>query len=195
MNQNNTSSVPKLGAPGAGIPAIERFVAKRMIFWKARRTSREAALNLFLMERGLILQLLESTKPDLLATRVLIKRLAGLEDSSRYWSLLMTLDHLRIVNKQITEVIESLCAGRPVPLVASTAAVKPSEQVDATVIQAFEKACGDFENVVSTHDNLRTNLKFAHPWFGPMDAGEWQFMVAFHMALHRKQMELIIRGL
>ena len=186
---------PKLAAPGAGLPKIERFFANLMIHWKAKRTSREAAAATFATERDAISKLLRSAPTERLTTPVLIKRLPGLEDSSRYWSLLMTADHLRIVNDQIAGVIASLCKGKVPAGAASTAAVKPSEQVDASVIAAFQKSCADFEKTVAAQSNLKTTLTFPHPWFGPMDATAWHFMTGFHMRLHRKQMELIQAGL
>lgn len=183
---------PKLAAPGAGLPMIERFFANLMIHWKAKRTSREAAAATFATEREVILKLLRTTPTEYLEIPFLIKRLPGLEDSSRYWSVLMTVDHLRIVNDQINGVIASLCAGKVPPGAASTAAVKPSQQVDATMIAAFEKSCADFEQTVATQSDLQTSLEFPHPWFGPMNAADWHFMTGFHMRLHRKQMELIL---
>lgn len=186
---------PKLAAPGAGLPKIERFFANLMIHWKAKRTSREAAAVTFATERDAIFKLLRSTPTERLTTPVLIKRLPGLEDSSRYWSLLMTVDHLRIVNDQIAGVIASLCKGKVPAGAASTAAVKPSEQVDSSVIAAFEKTCADYEKTVAAQSDLKTALTFPHPWFGPMDAAAWHFMTGFHMRLHRKQMELILAGL
>jgi hypothetical protein len=195
MNDDTLPTPPKLAAPGAGLPMIERFFARLMIRWKTSRTSREAATAMFATERAAILRLLDSINPVSLATPVLIKRLPGLEDSSRYWSLLMTVDHLRIVNRQIAEVIACLTSGKIPQRAASTAAVKPSETVDFPVITAFEEACRNFESVVAAQANLKTTLKFAHPWFGPMDAAGWHFMTGFHMGLHRKQMELILAGL
>jgi len=185
----------KLAAPGAGLPKIERFFANLMIHWKAKRTSREAAAATFATERDAISKLLRTTPTERLTTPVLIKRLSGLEDSSRYWSLLMTADHLRIVNDQIAGVIASLCAGKVPAGAASTAAVKPSEQVDSSVIAAFEKTCADFGKTVAVQRDFKTALTFPHPWFGPMDAAAWHFMTGFHMRLHRKQMELILAGL
>jgi hypothetical protein len=185
---------PKLAAPGAGLPKIERFFANLMIHWKSKRTSREAAAATFASEREAILKLLHSTPAEHLKTPVLIKRLPGLEDSSRYWSMLMTVDHLRIVNDQINGVIASLCAGHVPPGAASTAAVKPSTRVDTSITAAFETSCADFEKTVAKQADLKTALKFPHPWFGPMDADAWHFMTGFHMQLHRKQLELILAG-
>jgi len=186
---------PKLAAPGAGLPKIERFFANLMIHWKAKRTSREKAVATFAKERESILKLLHTTSTECLTKPILIKRLPGLEDSSRYWSMLMTMDHLRIVNDQINGVIVSLCAGQLPTGTASTAAVKPSDQVNTSSIAAFETSCADFEKTVAFQSDLKTTLTFPHPWFGPMNAAAWHFMAGFHMQLHRKQMELILAGL
>ncbi|NJM36594.1 MAG: DinB family protein [Akkermansiaceae bacterium] len=142
-----------------------------------------------------MLELLRDHSEAALSQPVLIKRLPGLEDSSRYWSLLMVADHLRIVNRDITEVIVSLCAGQRPAREASIAGVKPSPLATQAVIGEFEQGCRDFASTVAALPDLKTDLKFAHPWFGPMDAATWHFMVGFHMQLHHKQMKLILAGL
>ena len=195
LHYASMNPTPKLATPGAGLPKVERFFANLMIHWKAKRTSREKAAATFAAERDAILHCLRTTPTERLTPPVLIKRLPGLEDSSRYWSLLMTAEHLRIVNAQITAVIASLCAGKVPAGTASTAAVKPSSQVDEPTIDAFEKTCAEFEKTVAAQRALKTTLTFPHPWFGPMDAAAWHFMAGFHMQLHRKQMELILAGL
>jgi hypothetical protein len=187
--------MPRLAPPGAGLPGIERFVANRMIRWKARRTSREEAAARFARERGAMRDLVRGRDPAVLAVRVLIKRLPGLEDSSRYWSLLMVIDHVRIVNDNIAEVIACLTAGTVPARKADIARVKPAASVGPEVIVAFETSCDRFADIVAGADNLETTLTFDHPWFGPMDAATWHFMAGFHMQLHRRQMERIREGM
>lgn len=43
---------------------------------------------------------------------VLIDRVVGIEDSSRYWSVFIVLDHLWIVDEGITQIIETLTDDR-----------------------------------------------------------------------------------
>lgn len=186
---------PQLAAPGAGLPKIERFVANLMIRWKAARSTRTQAAATFESERAAILSLLQGRGEAALVRPVLIKRLPGLEDSSRYWSLLMVVDHLRIVNRNIAGVIAMLGEGRKSEREASIAAVKPSPQVTEAVIAEFDQGCNDFAKTVAEIPDLKTALKFSHPWFGPMDATAWHFMTGFHMQLHHKQMKLILAGL
>lgn len=189
-----TSTAPKLATPGAGLPKPERFIANLRIRWTAARTTREQAAANFAAEQAAILDLLKDRDAATLSQQVLIKRLRGLEDSSRFWSLLMVVDHLRIVNRDITGVIASLGAGRIPSGEASTAAVKPSVQVTQNVIAEFKEGCRQFAATAALPD-LKTTVQFPHPWFGPMDAATWHFMAGFHMRLHRRQMQLILAGM
>ena len=190
-----TSAPPQLAAPGAGLPKPERFIANLRIRWTAARTTREQAAANFAAEQAAMLELLKNRDAATLSQQVLIKRLRGLEDSSRFWSLLMVVDHLRIVNRQITGVIASLGAGVVPTGEASTAAVKPSVQVTQDVIEEFNEGCRQFAATAAAVHNLKTKAQFPHPWFGPMDAATWHFMAGFHMRLHRRQMQLILAGM
>jgi len=70
--------------------------------------------------------------------------------------------------------------------------VKPSPGAAAEVIQAYGDSCSELLKVFSENQNLKTRLKFAHPWFGPMDAASWHLLAGIHMGIHRKQIEVIL---
>ena len=150
---------------------------------------------MFDAERAAILRLASSCEPAAGARRTLIKRLPGMEDSSRDWSVFMTLEHLRIVNGVVGESILGLSEGIVPERVASTAAVKPSPEVDAGAIDAFDRGCDRFQGIVAAIPDLRTLARYAHPWFGPLDAAGWHAMVTFHLRLHRKQVEAILAAM
>ena len=183
---------PQLAAPGAGLPAVELFVARRIFAWQRWRTSRAAATARFMAERDGIMALVRSCDSAVLGQRVLIDRLRGLEDSSRHWSVYMTLDHLRIVNLHIAETITLLLRGETPARVASTAAVKPSPAAGPEVVAAFAAACAAVDRSVAAAADLRTRVRYAHPWFGPLDAASWHFLAGFHQSLHRGQVERIL---
>ena len=166
-----------------------------MLKWQASWTSRAQAEELFAAQRAAALEIASQCPAEHLHTPVLIRRIRGLEDSSRYWSVLMTLDHLRIVNESISRIIPLLAAGQVPEGVARTAAVKPSPSQDAGIITAFEKANDALVSAVASVGNLRTASRYDHPWFGPLDAAQWHFMAGFHMRLHVKQLQLILEGL
>ncbi len=182
----------KLEAPGAGLPKVELLAARMIFGWQRARATKESATALIRAECEAMLRLARGGSPEEGRQRVLIKRLRGMEDSSRYWSVYMTLEHVRIVNMACLGAIRSLTRGQVPERVASTAAVKPSPEVGEGVLGEFEQAC---ELLVKTADGageLRTKVRYAHPWFGPLDAAGWYFMAGFHMRLHRKQIEAIL---
>ncbi len=186
---------PVLDKPGAGVPKIEQFVGKWVLRLGCRLHGRRGADRKFEAERAGIRGLYEPLPAQTSARRVLISRLRGLEDSSRYWSVWMCLDHLRIVNGQIARVIGSLVSGVSPEGQASTAAVKPSASVDAGVVELYEKSCDQVLRAASKPPTLRTGARYSHPWFGPLDAAEWHAMAGMHMAIHGAQIVAILRRL
>ncbi|NJK91072.1 MAG: DinB family protein [Blastochloris sp.] len=148
-----------------------------------------------MLERGRIRALVDSCDGELAARRVLIPRLLGMEDSSRYWSIWMTLDHLRITNLAFAHVMEELTQGRVPEGKASTAAVKPDPGVGAGVDSEYEKSCETLLAVVDGVKEWRSEPRYEHPWFGPMNAQAWHGLAGAHMGIHRTQMEEILRCL
>jgi uncharacterized damage-inducible protein DinB len=142
-----------------------------------------------------ILQTARSVSPDNLSKQVLIPRLPGLEDSSRYWSVAMTVQHLVIVNQQIMQVVVSLSNGQVPSRTASTAAVKPSPDVAADAVsRQYEELMRTMVETLRETDTQRfPDAKYAHPWFGPLSAREWLLFVPFHQRVHYGQIKEIMR--
>jgi len=185
---------PQLAPPGAGLPTVELWIARLIFSWQWRRLSRERIAEKFIQERDVILKLAKGCPAEVAAERRLIRRLPGIEDSSRYWSVYMTLDHLNIVNRVTTITIRGLAQGHAPKMKGSTANVKPSPQADAAAIEAFSNTCEEFLTRTREIADLHTEARHAHPWFGPLDAAGWQAMVAMHMNLHRRQIERILEA-
>jgi hypothetical protein len=191
-SQNET---PKLAAPGAGLPGYELRIARLLFALRAWTHDRQRIDALFRRERSLIAELVKSCPAGRLGERVLIPRPRGLEDSSRHWSVLMTLEHLRIVNFAAAGIIRALSEGRVPAGKASTADVKPSPVVTEAVLDAYEASCDEVLAAVASARNLDNPARFPHPWFGPMSARRWHVLAAVHLGLHRKQLEAILDGL
>lgn len=187
--------MPKLDVPGAGLPWPELLAARGIFHWGRSRATKESAQALFKAEQQAITQLSRGCGGEKGRRRVLIKRLRGMEDSSRHWSVYMTLDHLRIVNFACLEGIRSLSRGQVPARAASTAAVKPSPEAGEEILGQFEEGCELFLKTVEGIAYLKTSVRYAHPWFGPLDAAGWHFMAGFHMRLHRRQIEAIVAGM
>ncbi len=191
----STPSDPQLAPPGAGLPFIELWAARLLFALTRRRGSRETFVARFEQERAAIRALVDCCPEAQRGERVLITRLRGLEDSSRNWSVWMTLDHLRITNMGLVQVVTALTKGHVPKRKASTAAVKPSMLVTAAVESDFEISCDAVLAALSGASDLKTKLCFAHPWFGPLDALGWAAMAGTHMGLHRAQIQSIVTGL
>ncbi len=191
----STTSEPKLAAPGAGLPGIELFIGGILFGLRRRFGNRESFNAKFKTERAAIRALTDSCDPAQRGERVLIARRRGMEDSSRNWSVWMTLDHLRITNDAFAIIITELSHGRVPQGTASTAAVKPSESAAASVDSEYEKSCDAVLSAVATAQNMNTSVRFAHPWFGPLDASGWHALTGAHMGIHRGQIESIMAGL
>ena len=187
----NTTSEPELAAPGAGLPKLELLIG-RLLFAVRWRTGNRAVFGAkFSKERQAIRKLVSGVDSESAARRVLIRRLRGMEDSSRYWSAWMTLEHLRIVNLAIAGTIKALARGDTPERAASTAAVKPSPAVDGGVVAEYESACDHLLKTAANVEDLKTKFRYAHPWFGPLNAFQWFAMAGGHMAIHRGQLQCI----
>jgi hypothetical protein len=195
MNGPADEVEPKLAPPGAGLPPLELAIARCLFAWKRLTTGRRAFQAKFDDERSRIASLVTGVDAESGSRRVLIERVRGLEDSSRYWSVWMTIDHLRIVNEAIARVIGALVGGIIPPGVVSTADVKPNASVGPEMIAGYEAACDHLVAVVKASPNLKTTLRYPHPWFGPLDAAAWHALSGGHMGIHREQLERILAGL
>lgn len=182
---------PKLDAPGAGLPAPMLFVAKRVSLLRARLGTREKFLTEFENEKTKISELIAPLSNNQRSQRILIPRLIGLEDSSRFYSVWMTLDHLRITNLAFATIIKQLSQEQAPDIVVSTADVKPDPEVTQAIEKDYETANRIFLATVKKAPELKTEAELTHPWFGPMNAHRWLSLSAFHMGIHRRQIKAI----
>ena len=194
----NNPSPTTLQPPGAGLPwgeyALSRYIllplASRKLDW-----GRAGAL--FQREGRKVLSLFDALPVGRQTERVLVPRLRGMEDSSRHWSAAMTVEHLNIVGRAILDVIASLRAGIVPSRKGSTADVKPrGEETAAETRAKFVQLLADSAEA----DGLPPLLpgdgpRYAHPWFGPMDAHRWHALSGIHQSIHRQQLEAIRDGL
>lgn len=186
------SSQPNLEAPGAGLPLPELYIARLIFRREVQKSTREKAIAKVESERERFLAFLGDNAGKPFGTQVLIPRLRGLEDSSRYWSVYMTVEHVSIVNESIASAIELMVDGKSPENEASTAAVKPSPEADSSVVERFRVSAGHLLEVAGNQPDLTKGALYSHPWFGPLDPMGWLVMAEFHMQLHRRQLSAIV---
>jgi hypothetical protein len=105
------------------------------------------------------------------------------------------LDHLRIVQLGLSRILASLGKGEEPEGTLKIADVKPDVAVTESVIAEYEATCEALLIAVAAVPDLKTKVRYAHPWFGPLNAFEWFGLAGFHLAIHRKQIERILTGL
>ena len=193
------SSLPKLDKPGAGVPWGEALLFKYYVGpFVAARSDWDKNWKSFDLINRKILAIAETLTDEKLATRMLIPRLQGIEDSSRYWSVAMTLEHLVIVGNALTDIIKSLGNNIVPPVKVNTAHVKPkglhAPQTDIHDFRHFAEAARP-----TIEQALRLPVsrlhKLDHPWFGPFDPLQWQWLLATHSLIHYRQIKAIVAQL
>lgn len=185
---------PTLARPGAGLPLLEswlvRLFGRRLL---RRRFTRATAVDEIERTARRLLDKTASLSPDQLVTPRLIDRLRGMEDSSRFWSPSMVLEHLCITGRGTTRVILLLSNGNRSERVVSTAAVKPSGKDPVLVREEFRAIHSSLrQQLAEAAGNQWHGLTHAHPWFGPLNASDWLCMMAMHMRLHEQQLDRIL---
>ncbi len=189
---------PTLDRPGAGLPFLEKWVGR---LWLMPRDSRKRTdvdlARIFALNGNRALEAARALTTQELHRRVLIDRIQGLEDSSRYWSVAMTLDHLMIVGEKIVELIIRLSRGETITDEVDVAKVKPPIPTQQTqeILRRFENFIQAQERRLANEWKLRdAPHRFSHPWFGPLTAHQWHWILAVHQRSHRVQVQKIIEA-
>lgn len=202
MNSSGTdrpSPQENLAAPGAGLPPLQAFALRHVLFPAfCRTTSWDKALGLFLREGERVATAAQSLAPEALRTRVLIRAPLGIEDSSRYWSAAMVLEHLVEVGSRIATGVVELTHGQAASVKADIADVKPKGEKDGDgeIVAAYRAFLADYADKLTRRAGDRAAPHTApHPWFGDLTPQRWVCLGAIHQRIHRRQMERIIAGL
>jgi hypothetical protein len=184
---------PQLAPPGAGLPWFEalmvRWFGRRMFLSHLDWDSAQAAIA---RASSRLTREAMAMDDKTLARRVLIKRLRGLEDSSRYWSPAMVLEHLVITGEMFTDFVVTLSNGRPVADQRGIADIKPSGQLGRTGVARFVEVHEAIPvRLAKEAGPLRDGPTHLHPWFGRLTALDWLALTAVHLGLHAKQWRAI----
>jgi len=185
-------SSPGLAPPGAGLPWWEERALRWGVRLYSRTTGREELLGRFLTEGERVLAMAVPLDEARGRRPVLVRRVRGMEDSSRCWSPYMILEHLLIVNRGMLGMILLLSAGKSTSRKVSTAEVKPSREAGPETVEEFRGMLARWPEALAGIAELRTAGRHAHPWFGPLDAHGWLALGALHQGIHRRQMERVV---
>jgi hypothetical protein len=186
----------KLQRPGAGLPwPALLFVRYYVGPYVAAKADWQKETARFHETSAQITAIADKLDNGQLQKRVLVPRLRGLEDSSRYWSAAMTLEHVMIVGTSIRDIIIRLSQEQLPPGKADTARVKPQGKLPAqTVLDNYKSFTAmlmpQIESAVPP-EKRDAKMKMAHPWFGPFSLRQWHWLLAEHNAIHLRQLREI----
>lgn len=188
---------PQLQPPGAGLPALETFFLRRLYFpIFSHFTSVPKALRVFEKTTHEIIAMIEPLSDDAKTLKILIPRLTGIEDSSRYWSIMMVLEHLMLVNKGITEIATALAADQQPDIEVSIASVKPRGFLKPEDgVQTFQHKMESVVEQLHQVEKWPSTQLLYHPWLGFLSASQWIILLALHQKLHKVQIEEITKRL
>lgn len=187
---------PQLEHAGAGLPFLHQVFLR---FWVrpfvAAKSNWDADAKTFEVLNARTLEMVRAAPAEKLSVRVLVPPQRGLEDSSRFWSVAMTLDHMAIVGNGIAGLIVQLSRGTVPDQKVSIAAVKPSpDKPFAESLRAFEEFADKTPALLAQKvENRNSVATLDHPWFGPFTAHQWHWLLAAHQAIHLKQIREILK--
>lgn len=187
------SNPPQLEVPGAGLPPVQAFLSRHVFFPAFCRIHPwDRAELLYKQESDLILDACVHLHPEDVTKPVLIDRIFGIEDSSRYWSVAMTLEHLMVVGEKVRDTVIALSRGETVTEKADIAAVKPVGKYGHEVIEIFRTFVDEYLwEIQEKVENRNSRTTHEHPWFGELTAFRWVCLGALHQRIHRRQIERI----
>jgi hypothetical protein len=188
-------STPKLDPPGAGIPLAERLLIGSGIRSAARFLSKDRLTRMFRSEAEKAIAIARALREEDGRKRVLVDRFIGIEDSSRDWSIYMTLEHLVILNTAIAALLPQLYSSSLIGSEVRVEEVKPVPDAGPEQIDDLTALVERYTEIVDKLGNLRAGTTLPHPWFGALSAAQWHALATIHNSTHRRQIERIKQAL
>jgi len=189
---------PRLEKPGAGLPwaqaVLLRFYVGPFVAKKARWEDSEKIFNLMNQK---IIEKISDLNEEQLSRQVLVQPLPGIEDSSRYWSVAMTMKHIMIVADGMSHILKSITHEKELPVVVDVARVKPPEELSALQVRdEFIRFSKEYLPKLNLEiGNREARQTHVHPWFGKFTARQWLWLLSGHSGIHYRQIKEIIKNL
>ncbi len=184
-----------LQATGVGLPKYEYLFIKYIFIPTVKKcTNFNILMNLFLSETKKLKRAIDSVSSDDLSKRVVIKKLIGLEDNSRDFSINMVFEHIFIVGSMIKEGLVFLNNNQNFDVEVSIKGVKPINNNNDFVGDFFKFVDG-YKAFYEQMPKVASKTTKAHPWFGELNSYEWHMFLFIHTFVHRRQVEAIAKSL
>ncbi|WP_457607964.1 DinB family protein [Nitratifractor sp.] len=197
VEKDSAELIEGLPPAGAGIPSYVKISGRYLLFPLLDRVlSWEKTWEIYEREGRRVVELASSLEREALMRRVLVPRLFGLEENSRYYSAAMVIEHLLIVGEALVGRIPPLSRGETLPDEVRIEEVKPYREIDERVVERFAGFLSGYrERLESDLGDIHRSNYSSHPWFGPFNPKRWATLGMVHQIVHRRQMEAILRRL
>ncbi len=188
---------PKLDKPGAGLPFFDALVVRYWVApFQSRKADKDKNLRLFSMLGKRVLKEYDEVPAGKRDTKVLVPRMKGIEDSSRFWSANEVLEHIMIVGAPMRELIAALAAGKTSDYVVDVANFKPKgKYAGGDARPDFAAFVSETETRLRALDIVDAGPTHRHPWMGQFNALQWTWLLAGHSGIHLGQLVAIKKGL
>jgi len=197
QQQDSSDIIDSLAPAGEGLPTYKRVAAKYVMFPLLNRfVSWDKAWDVYDKEGAKIIAMASALNQEQLFKRVLVPKLFGLEDNSRYYSVAMVIEHLLIVGQALTVRIPILSKGKKLPNQVAIEDVKPYTDINEEIVTQFADFMGSYrEKLDANVENIHIDNTSDHPWFGAFNPKQWSILGMVHQTVHRRQIEAIIKRL
>ena len=176
---------------------MTNFLIKKTVRMLFVFTSRQRAI---IQAKGFLKKydrLAEGLNPENGQIKIEVPAMRGIDEDMRRWSFYMILEHNSIVNRSISATIRHLVHGEPLSGAATIDPkidVMPSEAAGVEQLQSFRESVNLHVKMAKDLRGLRGTKTMPHMIFGDFDAHKWNCMFSFHLGLHYKQAEYVVRG-
>jgi len=159
-------------------------------------TSRKRAMKKAKGLLGAYMKLADGLSIEAGRRHVEVPPMRGVDENMRRWSFYMILEHNTIVNRNISVTIQQLVRGEPLRNVAAIDPKKnvmPSQWAGEETLQEFRDSVNEHLRMLANSGRLRGTETAPHSMFGNFDAHKWTCMFSFHLGIHYKQAEHVVR--
>jgi len=195
QHKDSREIIKELGKSGGGISSLKVCLVKYLMFPLLNKfISWEKAWDIFDNEGQKIIELSQSISKDKLFERVLVPKLFGLEDNSRYYSIAMTLEHLHTVGGALQIRIPILSRGKKLKNDVKIEDVKPYKEIDENIVAEYNEFLSTYRKKLEKNiDDINIDNTSPHPWFGEFNPKQWSVLAMVHQIVHRRQIEAILK--
>lgn len=174
------------------------FLVKNLIKLKFIFSSKASVKKRLYQVFDEYLFLKNSVEVESLNKKVRVSKINGIDEDMREWSFNMLIEHNLKVSRSISEIVRQLSLDEELhgfSLIDPKKDVMPNYNDYTNVFEEFEEIVTTHIQLLDELNKLRGTKKFNHPIFGKLDAHMWNCMFVFHLEVHLKQANSIIKSI